>query len=131
MLESTEEAGSIGGDLLRRFTATFDYSGQEMILEPNARFSEPFEYGMSRVVLSAVGPELGRFRILGLSENSPAADAGLSEGDIITAIDGRPSSDFTLNQVRQMFLQEGKSWTLEVRRGEETRKVEVKLRRLI
>ncbi len=128
---NADEAGSIGGDLLRRFTATFDYSRQEMILEPNARFSEPFEYDMSGMFLSAVEPEFSRFRIQRLVENSPAAEAGLSEGDIITAFDGRPSSDFTLNEVRRLFLQEGKSWTLEVQRGEETRTVELKLRRLI
>jgi len=35
--------GTIGGDILRRFTVILDYSRQQMILEPNANFVEPFE----------------------------------------------------------------------------------------
>jgi hypothetical protein len=35
--------GTIGGDILRRFTVVLDYSRSRMILEPNAEFAVPFE----------------------------------------------------------------------------------------
>jgi hypothetical protein len=35
--------GTIGGDILRRFTVILDYSRGRMILEPNADFAVPFE----------------------------------------------------------------------------------------
>ena len=35
--------GTIGGDILRRFTVILDYSRSQMILEPNANFAAPFE----------------------------------------------------------------------------------------
>jgi hypothetical protein len=35
--------GTIGGDILRRFTVILDYSRQQMIFEPNADFATPFE----------------------------------------------------------------------------------------
>ena len=35
--------GTIGGDILRRFTVTLDYSRSQMILESNADFGMPFE----------------------------------------------------------------------------------------
>jgi len=35
--------GTIGGDILRRFTVTLNYSRAQMILEPNASFGTPFE----------------------------------------------------------------------------------------
>jgi hypothetical protein len=35
--------GTIGGDILRRFTVLLDYPRQQMILEPNANFAAPFE----------------------------------------------------------------------------------------
>lgn len=40
--------GTIGGDILRRFTVTLDYSRARMILEPNAEFGTPFETDQSR-----------------------------------------------------------------------------------
>jgi Aspartyl protease len=35
--------GTIGGDILRRFTVVLDYSRQKMMLKPNADFAAPFE----------------------------------------------------------------------------------------
>jgi hypothetical protein len=35
--------GTIGGDILRRFTVILDYARSQMILEPNANFAAPFE----------------------------------------------------------------------------------------
>lgn len=35
--------GTIGGDILRRFTVTLDYSRARMMLQPNASFGTPFE----------------------------------------------------------------------------------------
>lgn len=35
--------GTIGGDILRRFTVILDYSRQQIILDPNADFATPFE----------------------------------------------------------------------------------------
>jgi hypothetical protein len=36
--------GTIGGDILRRFTVILDYSRSQMILEPNGDLATPFEY---------------------------------------------------------------------------------------
>jgi len=38
-----DQAGIIGGELLRRFRLTFDYSRQRLTLEPNAHFNEPIQ----------------------------------------------------------------------------------------
>jgi hypothetical protein len=35
--------GTIGAQMLRRFTVIFDYAHREMILEPNEHFGDPFE----------------------------------------------------------------------------------------
>lgn len=39
---SEENAGVIGGEVFRRFKLILDYSRKQMILEPNASFSEPY-----------------------------------------------------------------------------------------
>ncbi|HYK20391.1 MAG TPA: PDZ domain-containing protein, partial [Pyrinomonadaceae bacterium] len=42
-----------------------------------------------------------------VTQDSPASDAGLRVGDIITAIDGKPSSTLTLDSIREMLKQNG------------------------
>jgi S1-C subfamily serine protease len=64
-------------------------------------------------------------------EGSPAAIVGLQRGDVITTINGRKASEFTLEEVRGMFLQEGREFTLEILRGGKTIQVNFRTRRLI
>ena len=42
-----ERKGSIGGDILRRFTAAFDYSNQKIYLKKNGNYNDPFHFNMS------------------------------------------------------------------------------------
>ncbi len=112
-----EYAGLIGGELLRRFKVIFDYTHEWMILEPNGHFWEPFGENMSGLSLISAGPNFEIFKVVRVLEGSPGASAGLREGDILTAIDGKPVTKFTLEQVRQMFRQSGRRHLLGVRRG--------------
>ncbi len=130
-LASPDYAGLIGGEILRRFKVIFDYSRKQMILEPNAHLSEPYEYDMSGAFLIAEGPDFKPFKVHRIIEDSPASEAGLREGDVIAAIDGRPATEFTLEQLRQMFKQEGREVLLNIQRAEEFLEVRLKLRRLI
>jgi C-terminal processing protease CtpA/Prc len=130
-LASVETAGLIGGEILRRFTVIFDYSRSEMILEPNADFGAPFEYDMFGAYLLAEAPDFERFIVHRLVEGSPAKAAGLKEGDVIVSIDGRPSGDFTLEQVRQMFRQTDRQCVLGIEDGDKVRRVSLKTKRLI
>jgi len=126
-----ECAGLIGGEVLRRFKAIFDYSDGRMILERNAHFEEPYEYDMSGLFLAAEGEAFDHFRVHRVVEGSPAAEAGLQEGDVIVALDGRTAAAFTLEQVRKRFAEAGRCILLEVRRDGEALQVELELRRLI
>ena len=130
-LAVTSNNGLIGGALLRRFKLILDYSRKRAILESNEHFAEPYETGMSGALLTAEGTDLRTFTIYQIIENSPAADAGLLAGDIIVSIDGKPATEFNLDEVSRMFKQEGRSYALSVKRGEQTLRVEIKLRRLI
>jgi len=55
-----ERDGSIGGDLLKRFTVTMDYAGKKMTLKKNANFKTPFHYNMSGLVIEHDGMVLIR-----------------------------------------------------------------------
>ncbi|WP_010228615.1 aspartyl protease family protein [Gillisia marina] len=47
--------GSLGSQVLKRFTSTFDYKNKILRLKPNKNFSDPFEYDMSGIVLAHEG----------------------------------------------------------------------------
>ncbi|MDT4952261.1 MAG: hypothetical protein QOJ02_399 [Acidobacteriota bacterium] len=131
VVASPEFDGIIGGEILRRFKVIFDYSRRQMILEPNRYISDPEEYDMSGMLLIAEGTDFKTFRVRRIIENSPAIAAGLREGDIIIAVDGKPSSNLMLEQVRQMFKQNGRSYRLTAQRDEQKIQIKIKLRRLI
>lgn len=71
-------------------------------------FNLSFESDMSGMILIAEGAKLEVPKIFYVTQASPASDAGLRVGDIITAIDGKPSSTLTLDSIREMLKQK---WT--------------------
>jgi hypothetical protein len=127
----SDSAGRIGGGILQRFKLILDYSRKQMILEPNAHFNEPFEADMSGISLVAEGRNYKTFIVYKLIANSPAAEAGAREGDIILSVNGKLASELTLEQIRGMFRQEGKERLLGIKRGDVTLQIKMKLRRLI
>ena len=130
-LAGTSSIGIIGGEILRRFTVIFDYSRKRMILEPNANLADPYEHDMSGALLIADGKVFKTFKVHRVFESSPATEAGLREGDVIVAIDDKPSRELTLKQVKHMFKLEGHEYLLSVRRNGEMLKAKIKIRRLV
>jgi hypothetical protein len=131
LLSDPKYAGLIGGGLLQRFKVIFDYSRRRLILEANNNFNDRFEYDMSGLRLRAQGDTFKIFRVSRILPHSPAADAGLRKGDLITAINGRSSVALTLDQLKHLFRQEGREYLLTLKRGEQTRQVKIKLRRMV
>jgi hypothetical protein len=128
---SSEFSGVIGGELLRRFKVIFDYAHKRMILEPNGDLAAPFEYDMSGIRLGAEGEAFKTLSVRKVVENSPATEAGLREGDVISAINGRPATELSLDEIRTMFRQDGKEYLLEIIRGVEKIQLKLKLRKLV
>jgi hypothetical protein len=71
--------GIVGSELLRRFTATFDYAQEELLLAPGRAFGEPFEFDLSGLFLVAADG----VRVHSVVTDSPAARAGIQSGDSI------------------------------------------------
>jgi hypothetical protein len=130
-LANPDLTGNIGDGILRRFKVIFDYRNRRMILEPNDHLREPFESDMSGTVLTAEGFKLDAFTIFYIVENSPASEAGLRVGDVITAIDDKVCSGLALDEVREMFKQKGREYLLSIKRGAQTSQVKIKLRSLV
>jgi len=130
-LASSDYNGLLGGEVLRRFKMIFDYAHKRLILEPNASFTDSFEYDMSGIRLRAESADVKRWKVFRLVENSPAVEAGLREGDFVSAIDGRPAAELSLTEIVKMFKQDGRDYVLDIVRGEEKKQLKLKLRRLI
>ena len=130
-LASPDYDGLIGGGVLNRFTVTFDYSRRRLILEPNARYREPVEYDTSGIRLHAEGDDLKTFRVHQLLESSPAVEAGLRTGDVLTDIDGVAASRLSLDEIYRLFKQPGREYTIGFRRGGEALSAKIRTRPLI
>jgi len=127
---SRDASGIIGGDVLRRFTVTFDYSRNEMILEQNTSFQDPFEYDMCGAFLRTT-EDYSAIEIHRLIEESPAVAAGLREGDRITSIDGQPVSKLSLEQVRALLREPGRTLKVGYEREGAKAKTSITTKRLI
>ena len=127
----TEPSGFIGSEIWRRFRVTLDYSRKQMRLEPNDSLLDPFESGMSGLIIAAEGADLKTLRIIKVRPDSPAAAADLREGDVLLALDDQPVSTITLFKAEQMLQQDGREILVGVRRGAEQLQVRFKLKRQI
>jgi hypothetical protein len=94
-------AANIGGNLLRRFDVTFDYAHQTMALVPNAAFSQPDFYDRGGMFLIN---KAGSYVVADARPGTPAAEAGIAKGDVITSVDGTSTGTMSLGALRSYFL---------------------------
>ena len=107
-------AGLIGNDILRRFNVIFNYSKRDIYMVPNSHFRDPFDYAYSGFELYYID---GKIEIGSVSENSPAAHAGIKERDVVIAVNNDFSQNFNKyksailasnTKVRLILQREGK-----------------------
>ena len=131
---STEgRQGSIGCELLRRFTVTLNYKDGYMILKPiKNRMKETFEHDMSGMDVRARGDQFNQYFINRVLENSPAAEAGLAEGDEVIFVNNQNVKDMAISEIYKILSRkEGKEVELFVRRKGQLIFTSFKLRRMI
>jgi len=121
--------GNLGDGLLSRCLVTFDYAGKRMVLQPAQRFSDPFEWDMSGMQAEPTGK--GTVQVRRVIPGSPAAEAGVKEGDQITKFDGEAVAEATYFEIREKLKKDGETVVLELRRGKQSVIASLKLRRLV
>jgi hypothetical protein len=122
---------NVGGGVLKRFVVTFDYDNSTMYLKPIKGHIEDLDtFDRSGMWINAV-PD--GFKVIEITNGGPAEAAGLQKDDIITAIEGKNASGFSLPKLRQSWRTEkaGTVVKLTVKRGNEAKNVSITLRDLI
>jgi predicted aspartyl protease len=124
-------AGNLGSGFLKRFVVTFDYSHKTMYLKPiTPRPVDAGRFDRSGLWINAAD---SGYVVTAVATESPAADAGLATGDVITAIDGKPARPDGLSDTRIALkeLPPGTKVSLTVRRGDAQQTLILTLRDLI
>jgi hypothetical protein len=120
--------GNLGGQMLERCRVTFDYSHRLLRLEPGPEFDRPYEADMLGAALVR-GAEGLTVRWVG--EDTPAAEAGLVVGDVVTGLDGESYAGFDPGSLRTYFQVPGRVVRLAIQRPGGARELTVTLRRLL
>lgn len=50
-----DRVGSIGGEIMKRFTAIFDYKESKLYLKKSSKFNEPFQYNRCGIEIASAG----------------------------------------------------------------------------
>lgn len=88
---------NVGGTIWRRFTLTFDYAHQQLLLAKSAAFDAPFSYDRSGLFLIDAN---GAYTVLSVFPGTPAAASGMMKGDVILQLNGAPASNQSLAALR-------------------------------
>ncbi len=118
-------AGLLGNDLLRRFQVVLNYPQKEMHLTPNRFLGDAFDYSYSGVELYLVG---NKIKVGYLAPGSPAAEAGLQEGDEVIAIN--KSFNGVLNEYKIQLQKAGERVRIIYRREQKINELEFRVLRI-
>jgi len=130
----TDRSGSLGGELLKRFTVVFDYGKSKMYLKRNANIDDPFYYNKSGIVLRQDGEAVfenensdllkhikdqnfisfvdlsyllnPEFIIDNVREGSPASLVGVLKDDVLLEVNGVKTYRYTLKKINALFYGE-------------------------
>ena len=124
--DTRQVAGNIGQSILRHFTEVIDCMHGKVYFEPTKDSTNPEIFNRAGLIFDSFGHGL---QVMTVLPESPGAQAGIQEGDVITAIDGRSPSD-EVNQ--PAFLEPpGTQLHLTVQHGSEVRRVTLMLTNIL
>jgi hypothetical protein len=92
-------AGNIGAAALRRFTIQLNYRDATGAFAPNSHLGDPFWADRTGLSLSRVADG---YDVLAVTPETPAAAAGIAQGDRIVAVDGTPVASVSAARMYQL-----------------------------
>ena len=95
--------GTIGGEILSRFTVIFNFPQGKLYLKKNSEFKKKFYMNLSGLDVKAKGSNLDIFEVSEVRKFSPADKIGIKKGDIIHAVNGIPTKSLHLNHINALL----------------------------
>lgn len=100
VVDLTDELSSLGGEILRYFTLTFDQVRGTVTFHRDS--SLPVRSPPKRSSGISFSKTGAYWRIAGIIPGSPAASAGLHVGDLVVRINGEPVEQWNLQRFRRL-----------------------------
>jgi predicted aspartyl protease len=101
-LSSRTEAGNIGNGILQNFALDFDYSHERIWFDRVPDFTPP-PFSLSGLILFKNDPKT--IVVANTMKNSPAANAGLRQGDAIVTIGNQNIEGLSMTEVMRLLQQ--------------------------
>jgi hypothetical protein len=126
---STNFSGTIGEGIFSRYHVFLDYARNRVIYEPTAETQSPFPerktYGLSII---ASGADLHTYTVTAVRSGSQAEKDGFKKADVISALNGKPATQFTLRDLREQLARDGESYNVGVSRAEDKLTIPVRVK---
>lgn len=100
LVELTDELSAIGGGLLQHFTVTFDQERSRVTFY--RELPEPVSFEAFRSVGISFNKTPAYWRVVGIVQKSPAENAGVQIGDLVTRINSEPIAKWDLRRYEQL-----------------------------
>lgn len=131
-LGQTFRNGTLGGEILSRFTVIYNFSREELHLKKNGDFKKGFYYNLSGLTLRAKGNQLNSFEVTDVRKFSTADNAGVQVGDQILSVNGVKASDVNLNQLNGLLNERpGKKININIKRNNAVLNVKMVLKNTV
>lgn len=95
--------GNLGMGILKRFTMIIDYPDSALYLKPGPTLNDRFEHDMSGLEYYKTGDDFDHVIISRVEPGSPADEMGIEAGDEIMAINFKPVTKLSLEDIDGMF----------------------------
>jgi hypothetical protein len=132
-VEQTEKRdGNIGMGILKRFNLIIDYPDSALYIKPRAGVNMPFEHDMSGLEYYRIGDNFDHVLISRVEPGSAGDEIGLEKDDEIVAINLKPVSQMTLEEIDAIFRSENdRSLLLDIYHDKKTDRVILTLKRRV
>ncbi len=103
IIGNSERDGTVGSQLMSRFNCFIDYANKQVYLRPNEYFKKTFNYNIAGIEIIQIFPFLPQTEVWKIWKDSPAAAAGIKEGDQIFEVNGQKAFTMDIKEIKKIF----------------------------